>query len=184
MKKLAVFFPGIGYHCDKPLLYYGKKLAAEYGCEIREVPYGGFGSGIKGNPEKMREAFRQALEQAEKLLEDVEWSRYGSLLFVSKSVGTAVAAAYAGKYGLRTANIFFTPVEQTFPFVTQKGIVFHGTGDPWAATEPVRRACREKDLPLYLTEGADHSLETGNVRKDLETLRQVMETCRQYIASL
>ena len=25
--KLAVIFPGIGYHTDKPLLYYGKKLA-------------------------------------------------------------------------------------------------------------------------------------------------------------
>ena len=26
MKKLVVLFPGIGYHCDKPLLYYGLKL--------------------------------------------------------------------------------------------------------------------------------------------------------------
>ena len=27
MSKLAVIFPGIGYHTDKPLLYFGKKLA-------------------------------------------------------------------------------------------------------------------------------------------------------------
>lgn len=26
-KKIAVLFPGIGYHTDKPLLYYSKKLA-------------------------------------------------------------------------------------------------------------------------------------------------------------
>lgn len=26
--KLAVFFPGIGYHCDKPLLYYSRKTGA------------------------------------------------------------------------------------------------------------------------------------------------------------
>ena len=31
--KLAVFFPGIGYHCDKPLLYYSRKLAQECGYE-------------------------------------------------------------------------------------------------------------------------------------------------------
>ena len=31
--KLAVFFPGIGYHCDKPLLYYSQKLAKECGYE-------------------------------------------------------------------------------------------------------------------------------------------------------
>lgn len=33
MNKMAVFFPGIGYHCDKPLLYYAQKLAAEKGYE-------------------------------------------------------------------------------------------------------------------------------------------------------
>ena len=26
-KKIAVLFPGVGYHTDKPLLYYSKKLA-------------------------------------------------------------------------------------------------------------------------------------------------------------
>lgn len=31
--KIAVFFPGIGYHCDKPLLYYARKLVQEYGYE-------------------------------------------------------------------------------------------------------------------------------------------------------
>ena len=31
--KVAVFFPGIGYHCDKPLLYYSRKLAQECGYE-------------------------------------------------------------------------------------------------------------------------------------------------------
>ena len=34
MKKLAVLFPGIGYHCDKPLLYYSKKYLKVYGYEI------------------------------------------------------------------------------------------------------------------------------------------------------
>ena len=40
LKKAAVVFPGIGYHTDKPLLYYGKKLAAARGYEIVDVPYG------------------------------------------------------------------------------------------------------------------------------------------------
>ena len=124
MEKLAVFFPGIGYHCDKPLLYYSKKLAAACGYGIREVPYGGFESGIKGNPEKMEAAFRLALAQAEELLGDVEWKEFEELLFVSKSVGTVVAAAFEEKYGLKAKNIFFTPVEQTFLFVRQPGNCF------------------------------------------------------------
>lgn len=30
-KKIAVLFPGIGYTCDKPLLYYTGKLAVARG---------------------------------------------------------------------------------------------------------------------------------------------------------
>ena len=32
-EKLAIIFPGIGYHSDKPLLYYSRKLAKERGYE-------------------------------------------------------------------------------------------------------------------------------------------------------
>lgn len=183
-RRLAVIFPGIGYHCDKPLLYYGKKLAAQHGYEILEVPYGNFEAGIKGNPEKMEKAFRWALEQAEKILEPVNWEEREDLLFISKSVGTAVAAAYAEKKGLATRNIFFTPVEQTFLFVSRPGIVFHGNADPWAETREVERGCREKSLPLYITRGANHSMETGNVQRDLEILRQILEQCEIYISGI
>ena len=32
-RKLAVFFPGTGYHTDKPLFYYSRKIAAAKGYE-------------------------------------------------------------------------------------------------------------------------------------------------------
>ena len=31
MKKLAVFFPGIGYSVDKPLMHYSRRFAADAG---------------------------------------------------------------------------------------------------------------------------------------------------------
>ena len=37
MKGLAVFFPGVGYHVDKPLLYYSRKIAAQLGYETADV---------------------------------------------------------------------------------------------------------------------------------------------------
>ena len=40
MKKIAVLFPGIGYHADKPLLYYSKKLVMNKGYKIADVKYG------------------------------------------------------------------------------------------------------------------------------------------------
>ena len=63
-QKLAVFFPGIGYHNDKPLLYYSQKLAKEFGFECIKVNYNGFASGIKSNKEKMKEALEIAYSQS------------------------------------------------------------------------------------------------------------------------
>ena len=57
MKKLAVIFPGVGYHTDKPLLYYSKKLASRNGYEIVEVPYGKFPKGVKGQEKRWRKLF-------------------------------------------------------------------------------------------------------------------------------
>ena len=63
--KLAVVFPGIGYHADKPLLYYSKKLAAQAGWQVVEVAYGAFPDRVKGDRAKMEESFRIAMEGAE-----------------------------------------------------------------------------------------------------------------------
>ena len=57
-KKIAVLFPGIGYTCDKPLLYYTGKLAVARGYKLVKVEYGNFPSGIKENKEKMEKAIR------------------------------------------------------------------------------------------------------------------------------
>lgn len=184
MKKIAVIFPGIGYHTDKPLLYYGKKLAGAYGYEIAEVSYGGFPKAVKGNAEKMEEAFYSALSQTERILSDVDFGTYENVLFLSKSVGTAVAAAYADKYRIQARHIYFTPIAQSFRFMKQDGIVFHGTNDPWVDTETVIKGCQERKLPLYITEGANHSMETGNVGRDLETLTGIIRQCERFLESM
>lgn len=182
--KLAVIFPGIGYHTDKPLLYFGKKLAKEYGYEVAEASYGGFPTDIKGNEEKMRASFFHALAQAKELLKAVDFGQYEELLFISKSIGTAVASAFAKELGLAAKHIYYTPVTASLPMMEQEGIVFHGTGDPWIETEQLIAACKAKGFPLYLTEGGNHSLETGNVRVDLRNLQVIMEQSEAYLKKL
>ncbi|MDE7358050.1 MAG: alpha/beta hydrolase, partial [Lachnospiraceae bacterium] len=134
--KLAVFFPGIGYHCDKPLLYYSEKLAKQYQYETIKITYHGLSKNLD-------EAFADALAQTEARLAEVDWKQYEDVFFVSKSIGTAVACAYAAKYAVTCRNIYYTPLEKTFAYTLQSGIVFHGTEDPWAGTEMVREKCRE-----------------------------------------
>lgn len=185
--KIAVAWPGIGYTCDKPLLYYGKKLARAYRYEIRDCAYTGFSSkkNMIGNDALMREAYEHALSEAEDLLSDIDWSSYDHVLFLSKSVGTAAAATYAKKHGIPAKHIYYTPLVQTFEAVDKKsGIAFHGTADPWAADEPLIRCCEDKKIPLTVIPGANHSLETGDVGADIRILENVMAETEKYIRSL
>ena len=66
LSKLAIYFPGIGYHCDKPLLYYSRSLARELGYkEYRNISYTYEGQNIRGDQAKMREAYEVLFWQAE-----------------------------------------------------------------------------------------------------------------------
>ena len=180
-KKIAVLFPGIGYHTDKPLLYYSRKLAGERGYEIIEIKYGELPSGVKGNPDKMMEAFCKASQYTAEQLAAVKFNTYSEVLFISKSVGTAVAASYAKQYNINARQIYYTPVAESFDAIGREGIVFHGTADPWAETANIQAECEKRGLPLYLTENANHSMETGNVEKDLEIMKNIMEKTAAYM---
>ena len=106
------------------------------------------------------------------------------ILVISKSIGTAVAAAFQQKRGFVGKNIYFTPVKQSFLFMQPRsGIVFHGTADPWAETQDIREGCEKLELPLYITEGTNHSMETGDCLKDLQIMREIMEHCNEYLRS-
>lgn len=185
MKKLAVFFPGIGYTADKPLLYYSRKLAAEQGYEALTIPYGGFPKNAKGDEKKLRRCFALAKEQAEERLRDLRPEQYGEIVFVAKSIGTAAAAAVAaGSPGLaRVRFVLYTPVEETFRFPLGEAVVFTGSADPWVGGGDSRipALCAERNIPCTLIPGANHSLETGEVGEDLRNLTLVMEQTAAFL---
>lgn len=183
-KKLAVLFPGIGYHCDKPLLYYAAKLAKSQQYEVLSVPYSGFPEKVRGNADRMRECFEIASLEAEKILNPVDWSAYNHIIFIGKSIGTIVGSAYAREKGLAVHSILLTPLADTFRYVGGNAIAFHGTADPWAQTGTIVDACRERGIPLCLTEGANHSLETGEVKQDVDILRDVIQKIEAFIGEI
>lgn len=182
MAKLAVVFPGIGYTCDKPLLYYAEDLAVQNGYESKRITYTLPGeTRIRGNLEKMEEAFRILYARAEECLSDVEWKRYDEIVFISKSIGTVIAAAYATKLsGCEIRHILYTPLEYTFDHHPQNAIGFLGTADSWCVPEKVLSRAKEEGIPMHIYEGADHSLEIGNVLADLDTIKDVMERTKSF----
>lgn len=183
--KLAVFFPGIGYHCDKPILYFAREAAKQAGYdEVINLSYTCKADNIRGNDKKMRGVGEILYGQAEKKLEDVEWHRYEEILFVSKSIGTAVAAAYALRRSIEVKNIWYTPLAQMFDFAPRDGIAFTGTADPWVKDGEIKELCAEAKIPLYEYENANHSLEVGDVLENLRILEDVIALSRDYLRTL
>lgn len=182
MSKIAVYFPGIGYHCDKPLLYYSRAVAIELGYEnYKNISYAYKTGNIRGNDEKIREVYESLLLQAESALADISWSAYDDVLFISKSIGTIIAASYAQKYKLKnTRHILYTPLAQTYLFAPNHAIGFIGTSDPWSDTNEIIRLSDVHHIPLTVYNGCNHSLECGDTLRNLEILKDVMKKTMNY----
>lgn len=130
----------------------------------------------------MKQAFELAYEQTEQALQDIDWNSYGSILFISKSIGTVIASAYASRHNIKGKSILFTPLTGTFSFARPGSIAFHGTADPWAETDSIRTLLNKRS-PSFLTPNANHSLETGDVQADLSIIKATMEHVNRFIAT-
>lgn len=188
--KLAVYFPGVGYHCDKPLLYYARKIAAACGFDQHiSLSYTTQIRDLLGNPINMKAAFLELYEQAESALDKTaafsQQSGVASccdeILFISKSVGTAIAARYTSEHNIPCRHILYTPLAETFAFHPRNGIAFTGTADPWVNTAVIRQQCQEHQIPFFLYENANHSLETGDVFRNLDIMKEVMQKTEKFI---
>lgn len=168
MSKLAVFFPGIGYSHDKPLLYYSYKYFKSIGYELIKVDY------HTDTSLDIESFYKEAYRQTEKVLNDIDFNKYEEIIFISKSIGTVIASNYDHTYDLKARHYLFTPLSQTFEHSSGNAIAFHGTKDPWAKTDAIQNACKRLSIPLYLYENANHSLETGDIPKDIMICQEVM----------
>ncbi|SFC00851.1 hypothetical protein [Butyrivibrio sp. YAB3001] len=176
--KLAVVFPGMGYHSDKPLLYYAKKLARAHGYEVIEISYDFQirAKDIMNDKEAKMEAFQHAVIETRKQLSKVNYEDYNDVVFIGKSIGTAVAAYFDKENGINARHIVFTPVPETFNHLRDNcGIVFHGTADPWCGTELVESKCKEFQLELFKVADANHSLETDDPIIDCRRLPEIVD---------
>ena len=183
-KNLAVIFPGVGYHCDKPLLYYSKKIANKKGYDIIEIQYAFtdvLGS-IKTDHSKTEMAIENAFIQTLEQLSDVRFDDYERVVFIGKSIGTAIAARIAASIEVEADMIIFTPIEVTFAFLSPcEGLVFHGSADPLCDTDMCIQLCDEMSLTYAVIPEANHSLETGDVKLDIQNLEKIMDTVEKIL---
>ncbi|MBR5420304.1 MAG: hypothetical protein IK115_04050 [Lachnospiraceae bacterium] len=183
MGKIAVLFPGVGYHKDRPLLYYNMRIAEEEGYQPLYLDFSKLRWEKKDltDPQRMKELFAQAMEEVRAVLEEQEPGAADELLFISKSIGTVAANCYASEKQLKVKQIYFSPVVPFGSFVVSGGIAFCGDADPLADYPAVEEICGKMNIEMHRIRGGNHSLETGDTTKDLENLSGIMERVRAFL---
>ena len=177
----AVFFPGIGYRFNRPLLKAPADFAAENGIKIIKVDYDGFPENAKQN---LDSAVRTALDQTEKILEGIDWSSFEKIFFIAKSIGTAAACIYADLHGIKCRKILFTPIPQTFSVHIEDAVAFYGTSDPWISQKDVTAGCEKNSIPLFVYDGMNHSLLCEDEAKNLVVMDDVMKKTFNFISAV
>lgn len=180
MKRLAVFFPGVGYTPDKPLLYHSRRIAEALGCDCLTITFSGFPKKIRGDEKKMRKSFELALSQAREQLDAADLLQYDEVFFLGKSIGAVAAAALAEPYRC-SRLVLFTPLAPAFSFPLPETIVFTGDADPWVERGEIPTLCRERTIPFTVLPDANHSLETADPMRDLERLREIMTRTKRFL---
>ena len=178
MNRTAVIFPGVGYTKDRPLLYYSGKLAKEYGYELKHIEFTGLSWSKEQlkDPVFLRNTLEKCLDMTEKALADAGDLSGDDTVFISKSIGTVVATAYAGKTGSKARQICFSPLHMIEGFVKEgNGVLFYGDADPFADFRDIERIADDKRLEKFRIARGNHSLETGDVPEDIDNLSAMMK---------
>lgn len=185
-EKLAVFFPGRKYSVDCPLLYFTDFICKEKGYETKYLHYAAY------REEKSRNTIEQDVNRAEEevmaVLDGIDFSKYQEILFVSKSIGTVLAAKAQEKYQLTVRNVYFTPLEPTLPYLRslrrnapEENLIIAGTKDPFLEASVLKEVCEAENLPLHQFTGLGHSMETEHVMESLDTLKKIMGIVQDFL---
>ncbi len=166
--KLALVFPGIGYTCQMPLLYYTTNVLLALNFDVLWVEYE-YKKNERWSTLSEEEQVRWLSQDANAAyLAAISQRRYSRLVLVGKSVGTgAVSAILAKQKPLENERIvWFTPLladEEIYGTITSKckgnSLFIQGTKDPYFVKDRLEEVKRLGCGDVMIIDGADHSLE-------------------------
>jgi hypothetical protein len=199
--KIAIVFPGIGYTCQMPLLYYATVALLGKGYDVLWVEY---------DYKNERFSTSRAREKVEWMNFDADESyktaistgRYKHVVLVGKSLGTFALVRLNTRINDIEKSIWLTPllkkpsavgidVYNKIKGVCKNGLFIIGTEDPHYDKTKIRalEALGAKSLSIL---GADHSLEIESTSngsneieisplKSLKALEQVVKEIEGFV---
>jgi len=187
--RLGVVFPGLGYNCDMPLLYYPTKLLVDRGADVLQLrpDYNMPDFLSLSGEERARRAFADATAALRAALAE---RRYQHVTLVGKSIGTmALAHLLATEARLADAvTVWLTPLLR-IPQVAEAAGRFHGpalyvagTADPNFDADAMSRVQETTGAEALIVQGADHSMEIrGGLLRSVAILQQIIQAIAGFL---
>jgi hypothetical protein len=185
---LAIVFPGAGYTCDKPLLYYATSLFLDLGISILlvEQNYSKNADWLAASSDERNAWCESDSDAVFSLVRS--WDRFRRYTLLGKSFGTnAVLHLLQSCSELAKAQaIWLTPsiaLNWTKAKVaTQRSLWIVGSSDPHYQRDK-EHFNRVRGQTLVI-EGADHSMEVeGSVERSIDIQKQIIEATRVWLAN-
>lgn len=185
-KGLAVFFPGAGYTCDMPALYYPRKVLLSQGYDVLTMEY----SFQKEEKMFSKEMMKSVLVDGENTLKSaLNEKPYQEFVLVGKSLGTRILSHLLTGYSQLTNSkaIYLTPVfSKDFNRLTgkvqQETLMVIGTEDPFYVPDMIEDLKKIKAFELVVLEKADHGLEVpGDCLKSIEYQKDICKAIKNFI---
>ena len=178
----AVLFPGDQYRREGPLLYYPLQVCLERGCDALALEYGHQAARTVIGEGGWAPLVDETAAAVGRFLQH----RPARVLFVSKSLGTIVAAEVARRLGAKgLIHLWLTPLPAAVTaMLAGRGAAFAGTADPHLPETDLRALSANPRLVVRRLPGADHSLLVpGDHRASLRILGEVCACCASLLES-
>jgi predicted alpha/beta-hydrolase family hydrolase len=191
----AIVFPGLGYTCEMPLLYYTTALLLNRGCDVLLVDYDYRGADFRQMP---------AAAQVDRLVADTQpafdairqLARYERISLIAKSLGTrALGRLVQTKHNdsARAPDIravWLTPLlrderlQQQLRGCALPSLTIIGTADPHYDESMLHELAAKPEHEIMTITGADHSLELdGDISGSIRALESILAALDEFLAA-
>lgn len=155
---IAVCFPGTGFTCKEALF---ERIASDFSARGYEIVRLDFSHIPFREIETLEEAIALAQRAVKRQLMHIAFSDYEDVVFVSKSLGTILAAHYERDNDLTPRHLFLTPLNKTLMLIRPESRVIAmvlGTHDRFLTGRALMNFCEPRNMTCCIIEGVDHSL--------------------------
>ena len=175
---MVVCFPGTGFTCKEALFECCLKRLIKRGYDVVKLDF----SHIPFREiETIEEAVTIALRAVKRQLSGVDFSEYEDVVWISKSLGTLLAAMDETEYSVSPRHLFLTPLPETLARIRPETRIIAlvlGSLDRFLTGQALMEFCERRKVCGCLIDGVNHSLkDEQNAARTAQINEQIAAFC-------